>query len=75
MSSRSTDLRRLKMKLSTLSKICAFEQLLLLLIKEAEKKATSKWKSFVRGVKTVIYTFMVIRILVAIYLKVKNKDA
>lgn len=62
------------MKLSTLSKICAFEQLLLLFIKETEQKATSKWKSFVKYVKTIIYTFMVIRIMVAIYLKVKNKD-
>lgn len=49
--------------------------MLLLFLKETEKKATSKWKSFVKGVKTVIYTFMVIRIMVAIYLKVKNKDA
>lgn len=63
------------MTLSTLVKLRALEQMLLLFLKETEKKATSKWKSFVKGVKTVIYTFMVIRIMVAIYLKVKNKDA
>lgn len=61
------------MTLSTLVKFRALEQMLLLLLKEAEKKGTSKWKSLVKTFKNCIYAFMVARILIAIYIKVKNK--
>jgi hypothetical protein len=60
------------MKLSNLSKLYAPEQILMLFIKEAEKKGSSKWKSLVKTFKNCLYAFMVARIVIAIYLKVKN---
>lgn len=62
------------MNLTTLVKFRALEQMLLLLLKEAEKKGTSKWKSLVKTFKNCIYAFMVARILIAIYIKVTNKN-
>lgn len=62
------------MTLSKLVKLRALEQMLLLLLKEAEKKGSSKWKSLVKTFKNCIYAFMVARILIAIYIKVKNKN-
>ena len=61
------------MTLSKLVKLRALEQMLLLLLNESEKKGTSKWKSLVKTCKNCIYAFMVARILIAIYIKVKNK--
>jgi hypothetical protein len=62
------------MKLSNLSKLYALEQILMLFLKEAEKKVDSKWKSFIKCIKTVIYTLMVVRIFIAIYFKVKSRE-
>ena len=62
------------MNLSTLVKLRALEQMLLLFLKEAEKKGTSKWKSLVKTFKNCVYAFMVARILIAIYIKVKSKN-
>ena len=62
------------MTLSNLVKLRALEQMLLLFLKEAEKKGTSKWKSLVKTFKNCVYAFMVARILIAIYIKVKNKN-
>jgi len=61
------------MKLSNLSKLYALEQILMLFLKEAEKKGSSKWKSLVKTFKNCLYAFMVARIVIAIYLKVNNK--
>ena len=41
-----------------------------LLIDEVEKAATSKWKKAVKTAKAVMYGILVVRIIVALYLKV-----
>jgi hypothetical protein len=62
------------MTVSKLVKLRALEQILRLLLNEAEKKGTSKWKSLVKTFRNCVYAFMVARILIAIYLKVKSKN-
>lgn len=54
--------------------LTAFRALFLFLIKEAEKSASSRWKRFLSSLKTIIYSLMVIRILLAIYFRVHDQS-
>jgi hypothetical protein len=41
-----------------------------LLIDEVEKAATNRWKKAVRTVKAIMYGILVVRIIIALYIKV-----
>ena len=45
-------------------------KVIFLLIDEVEKAATSRWKKAVRTVKAIMYGLLVVRIIIALYIKV-----
>jgi hypothetical protein len=45
-----------------------------LLINEVEKAATSKWKKVVKTAKAVMYGVLIVRIVVALYVKVHEDN-
>ncbi len=45
-------------------------KVIFLLIDEVEKAATNRWKKAVRTVKAIMYGILVVRIIIALYIKV-----
>ena len=45
-------------------------KVIFLLIDEVEKAATNRWKKTVRTVKAIMYGVLVVRIIIALYIKV-----
>lgn len=76
MQSKSTVLKRLRMINNPIVKcrLLIIEHFAMLLLKECEKTTSSKVKSVIKKLKTAVYALMVVRILVAIYMKVKSTD-
>lgn len=76
MQSKSTVLKRLQMinNPSVKCRLIIIEHFVMLLLKECEKTTSSKVKSVIKKIKTAVYALMVVRILVAIYMKVKSTD-
>lgn len=59
--------------LKKLSKSTDVTTLMLIMLKTAERTAAGRWKSFFATLRTAIYALMVVRIGIAIYMKV-NMD-
>jgi len=76
MQSKRTVLKRLQMinNPSVKCRLIIIGHFVMLLLKECEKTTSSKVKSGIKKIKTVVYALMVVRILVAIYMKVKSTD-